>query len=484
VTIQLGDQEGTLAAAEKILDTDLSADYDAVWLPSNQYLLLDPRATQKVDPPGVAIARSPVVLGLRHEVAVELGWDTHRPSWRDIAEAANAGKFTYGMTNPAISNSALSALIAADTALAGDVDALHRFFQGQVITSGSTGNLTDQYRRRAETGQPVQGLISYESEILNLNPSLRSDDRLDLIYPSDGTLVADFPLTLLKPATDEVRHRFDAVTCRLTSKEVQARVAGTNRRPIGPDAPVPAGADPGALTTLPFPQDLAAVNALLYDFRDKLRKPSRTIYVLDVSGSMCWPRSGGTDGDPCAPAGSRRIDDMVTALEGLAGANADVAFADQVSEFSRGEQVVLMPFSDRVNDVTTIDISQDLAAGQSRIRSEAEGLAPDGATYLYEALERAYTLAASLLAADPSRITSIVLLTDGEANGDKKFADFRTFYEGLGGTPAGAVRTFTIALGEANLAEMSEVAQLTTGLAYDTQRDPLATIFFQIRGYL
>jgi Ca-activated chloride channel family protein len=286
VTIQLGDQEGTLAAAEKILDTDLTTDYDAVWLPSNQYLLLDPRAEQKVDAPGVPIATSPVVLGLRHDVAHALGWDGARPSWRDIAEAANAGKFTYGMTNPAISNSALSALIAADTALAGDADALRRFFQGQVITSGSTGNLTDQYLRRAESRQPVQGLVSYESEILNLNPTLPAADRLDLIYPSDGTLVADFPLTLLKPASEAVRQRFDAVTCQLTSKTVQARMAETNRRPVAAGARLPAGVDPAGTTTLPFPKDLGAVNALLYDFRDKLRKPSRTIFVLDVSGSM------------------------------------------------------------------------------------------------------------------------------------------------------------------------------------------------------
>jgi Ca-activated chloride channel family protein len=76
------------------------------------------------------------------------------------------------------------------------------------------------------------------------------------------------------------------------------------------------------------------------------------------------------------------------------------------------------------------------------------------------------------------------MLTDGEANGDQKLADFRTFYAGLRGTPQGSVRTFTIALGEANLGELSQIAQLTTGLAYDTRQDSLATIFFQIRGYV
>ncbi len=483
VTVALGDQEGTLAAAEKILDTDLKPQYDAVWLPSNQYLLLDPRAAAKVYAPGVPVARSPVILGLQHDIAHRLGWDQHRPSWSEIAEAANAHEFSYGMTNPAVSNSALSALIAVNTAVRGDPAQLRKFFNGQAITSGSTGNLTDQYKRREETGQPVQGLVSYESEILGINPGLPAKYRLDLIYPSDGTVEADFPLTLLKPATDDARRRFAAVTCYLTSAPAQTLMAATGRRPVLPDVALPPGVDPAGTAALPFPTSLATVNALLFDFRNKLRKPSRTIYVLDVSGSMCWP-PGGKDGDPCAPKGGRRIDTMVTALKGLAGADPTVPFADQVAEFSRGEQVVLMPFSDRVQPIRTINIDQDLAGGQRAVQQAADQLAPGGATYLYEALEQAYELAGTLIRQDPSRLTSIVLLTDGEANGDKKFGDFKTFYAGLSNTPAGNVATFTVALGEADPAELGDIATLTTGLAYNAQQDSLTTIFFQIRGYV
>jgi Ca-activated chloride channel family protein len=483
VTIQLGDQEGTIAAAEKILDTDLTPNYDAVWLPSNRYLLLDPRAAQKVYAPGVSIAMSPVVLGLQHAVARELGWDLHAPSWRDIAEAANAHEFTYGMTDPAFSNSALSALIAVNAAVHGDTTTLRKFFSGQVITSGSTGNLTDQYKRREETGDAVQGLISYESEILNLNPNLPPAYRLDLIYPSDGSVVADFPMTMLKPATAAAQARFAAVTCYLTSPAGQAAIATTNRRPELGTAPLPTGIEPAPVTQLPYPSDLATANSLLFDFRNSLRKPSRTIYVLDVSGSMCEAPSG-KDGDACAAAGARRIDALVTALKGLAGADPNVPFAEQVTEFSRGEQIVLLPFSSQTKPPLSVNVSQDLAAGQRAVQQAASDLRPDGATFLYEALEDAYTLAGNLIRQDPNRLTSIVLLTDGEANGDKKLADFRTFYNGLRGTPQGSVRTFTIALGEANLGELSQIASLTTGLAYDTRQDSLTTIFFQIRGYV
>jgi Ca-activated chloride channel family protein len=483
VAIQLGDQEGTIAAAEKILDGDLTTSYDAVWLPSNAYLLLDPRAAGKVDAPGVSIAVSPVVLGLQHDVARQLGWDLHAPSWRDIAEAANAHKFTYGMTDPASSNSALSALVAVNVAVHADQSMLREFFSGQVITSGSTGNLTDQYKRRAESGDPVQGLISYESEILNINPSLPAKAKLDLIYPSDGTVDASFPLTLLKPASDAARQRFAAVTCYLTTPAVQAAIAGTNRRPELASAHLPTGVEPAPIIQLPFPTDLATANALLFDFRNSLRKPSRTIYVLDVSGSMCLAPDAKSD-DDCAALGGRRIDALATALKGLAGADSSVPFTDQVAEFSRGEQIVLLPFSDHVGPARTIDIAQNVAAGQQQVRAAADQLKPGGATLLYEALENAYTLAGTLIKQDPDRITSIVLLTDGEANGDLKLPDFTTFYHKLAGTPAGNVRTFTIALGEANLTELQDIAALTTGLAYNTRQDSLTTIFFQIRGYV
>src|SRR5581483_5712598 len=40
VHVEFTEQAGTLDAAKRILNTDLSAQFDAVWLPSNKYLLL------------------------------------------------------------------------------------------------------------------------------------------------------------------------------------------------------------------------------------------------------------------------------------------------------------------------------------------------------------------------------------------------------------------------------------------------------------
>ena len=92
---------------------------------------------------------SPVLLGLKTSKARALGWDTQEPTWKDIADAAKAGKFTFGMTNPASSNTGLTATIGLASALAKNPDALTEedlknprladFFKGQSLTSGSSG---------------------------------------------------------------------------------------------------------------------------------------------------------------------------------------------------------------------------------------------------------------------------------------------------------------------------------------------------------
>jgi Ca-activated chloride channel family protein len=127
------------------------------------------------------IMASPVVLGVRRPLARKLGWDKKAPTWRDIAKAAEAKKFTYGMTDPSASNSGFSALVGVASALSGGgaaLDAkraidvgpdLRRFFSGQTMTSGSSGWLADQFiKKSAKRGSP-DGLANYESVLLGLN---------------------------------------------------------------------------------------------------------------------------------------------------------------------------------------------------------------------------------------------------------------------------------------------------------------------------
>lgn len=117
------------------------------------------------------------------------------------------------------------------------------------------------------------------------------------------------------------------------------------------------------------------------------------------------------------------------------------------------------------------------------MRAYISGLHVHGHTAIYDALVDAYRIMAAQDAADPGRISSIVLLTDGENNTGRDLASFIAYYRSL---PPGSPPVYTIAFGEAELPPLAEVASVTGGIAFDAVAQPigvLSTIFDEIRGY-
>ena len=144
---------------------------------------------------------SPVVLGVKRSVATRLGWAGNaKVTWKDIAAKAKAGQLRYGMTNPAASNSGVSALVGVAAALAGTGDALRvedtdergltDFFTGQTLCAGSSGWLADAFMTAQDK---LDGLINYESVLLGLNASGKLREPPELIYPEDGIITATSP---------------------------------------------------------------------------------------------------------------------------------------------------------------------------------------------------------------------------------------------------------------------------------------------------
>jgi Ca-activated chloride channel family protein len=101
---------GTLEAADAIAGD--SERYDAAWFASDDYLRLA-LASKGTDDLTTSrpIMRSPVALGVRHDVATQLGWtEDTAVSWKEIAGRASDGELGFLMTSPASSNSGLSTL--------------------------------------------------------------------------------------------------------------------------------------------------------------------------------------------------------------------------------------------------------------------------------------------------------------------------------------------------------------------------------------
>jgi Ca-activated chloride channel homolog len=471
---------GTLDGIQRVVDGDVGG-YDAVWFSSNRYLALHPEAEEAIRRQQ-EIMTSPVVLGLAPAVARSLGW--HRgaaPTWADIARAAAGGRFTYAMTNPAASNSGFSALVGVTAALSGtgaaleqrDVDEvagqLRGFFSGQKLSAGSSGWLSDAYVARATGSSPgpaVDGLVNYESVLLSVNGEDRLPDPLTIVYPSDGVVTADYPLSLLASASGAARDGYERLTGHLLTPEVQRSIMETtHRRPAVPDVEPDESFGDATLVELPFPARLDVVNDLIGTYFDRLRRPVRTVYVLDVSGSM--------EGE--------RIESLRAALVDLTG--ADDTLARQSRQFHEREEITLLPFSTTPGSPQSYVVpTTRSAADQARagIRAAAEGLTIGGDTAVYDSLEVAYDELAA--AGEGDFATSIVLMTDGETNTGAVFEDFARGHRSLPPSLR-EVPVFTILFGDGNVDEMERVAELTGGRSFDARADGLAAAFREIRDY-
>lgn len=476
VTVQLT-QTGSLTGAQSILDGQAASSYDAVWFASDQYLDLNPGAQAKLD--GTTnIMSSPVILGLQSSVAHRLGWDDKPVTWADIATAAADHEFTFAMTDPAKSNSGLSALVAVATAISGHgaalqpagiqpaIPALTGLFHAQVLKADSSGWLTQTYLADLKHPGPpaVDGLIDYESELLSVNASAPAGDGLTLIYPSDGVLRADYPLSLLASAPSAASSAYHRLTEYLRTPQVQQQIMQlTHRRPIIGGVTLSAALAAHQPFALPFPGQLSTVNGLIAAYGNTLRRPGRTVYVLDTSGSM---------------AGTR-ITELEQALEALTG--ADSSLVGQFSQLQENEQVTFLPFNTAPGAPTVFTIpASSPQPVLSQINSYIGELKAGGATAIYDSLAEAYQILAQQNAADPDRIESIVLLTDGENNTGRDEAGFTSFYDQL---PPGSPPVFTILFGDADKAQLDQIATLTGGATFDATTQPLTGIFEQIRAY-
>ncbi|GAA3074600.1 substrate-binding domain-containing protein [Streptomyces roseofulvus] len=447
---------GTLDAVEQIASGRAEKEYDAVWLSSNDYLRLRPDTAGRITNE-TPVMTSPVAVGVRPEVVTRLGWNPRKVTWSQLHQAVAAGRLTYGMTDPKRSNSGFSALVSVASGLSGAQSALserdvekatpklREFFTGQKLTSGSSGWLATAYGRRTD----IDALVNYESVLLS------SPGPLTVIRPSDGVVTADYPLTLLTAAPAGAKESAQRLTTYLRTPEAQRRITETTlRRPVVAGvAPAPR-LDRDLRRELPFPGSRSVADGLLDAYDNTLRRPSRTVYVLDTSGSM---------------AGER-----LTRLK--------EALAELTGDFRDREEVTLMPFGSSVKtgEVRTYTVDpKDPARARDAIRADAGRLTASGGTAVYSSLTEAYR---GLGAAPRDTFTSVVLMTDGE-NTDGMAADaFDAFFRGL---PAEQQRTpvFPILFGDSDRAELEHIAELTGGRLFEAAQGSLDGAFEEIRGY-
>ncbi|MCX5376272.1 VWA domain-containing protein [Streptomyces sp. NBC_00091] len=458
---------GTLDAAEQVASGKADGKFDAIWLSSNDYLRLRPEAAAKLANE-TPVMSSPVALGVKPEALARLGWKPQEVTWSAVEEAVAAGKLSYGMTDPVRSNSGFSTLVSVASGLSGaqaaltdaDVQKAHpklkEFFKGQKLTSGSSGWLVTAYAKRDD----VDALVNYESVLLSMND--RAKAPLTVIRPKDGVVTAHYPLTLLTSAPAGARESGRLLTEYLRGDAAQKAITEkTFRRPVASGvAPAP-GLDTSVRRELPFPGSRSVADGLLASYENELRRPSRTVYVLDTSGSM-------EEADRIG-----RLRSALTELTGSGSSGTGQRFRDR-------EEVTLLPFGDKVKKVLTHVVEPgNPGPALDAIRGDVKSLRPEGGTAVYGSLKAAYQ---HLGQGNADAFTSIVLMTDGQS-GDK-VQDFDSFYAGL---PEGQRHTpvFAVLFGDSDRKELTHITELTGGRLFDATdgNGSLDGAFEEIRGY-
>ena len=460
---------GTLDAVDRIA---AGGQFDALWVSHGKYLAMNDVLKSRILAQEKTML-SPVLLGLKASKARALGWDKQEPTWRDIADAAKAGKFTFGMTNPTSSNTGLTATIGLAAALAKNPDALTAadlknprladFFKGQSLTSGSSGWLAEIYERDQSK---VDGIINYESVLLSLNAGGKLSEPLTLVYPKEGIITADYPLMLLNGAR---RADYDKLVAYLRSKDFQTRMsAQTLRRPVNADAVAAPSIPKRTLIELPFPGQASFIAALLDDFLSDVRIPGSSRYVLDLSGSM----QGG------------RIDSLKRSMLMLAS-DAPVG-AGRYARFQNREEVGIITFSSEPSPTALFPMGstpEENSKTRAAIVQFIDPLASGGGTAIYSSTQRALIeLSEQRSRAKEKRYYTVVLMTDGENNRGLTQADFVAWYRAQSESVRG-IPVFPILFGEGNANELGDLAGLTGGKLFDSRSNSLTAVFKEIRGY-
>ncbi|MEL6267903.1 MAG: substrate-binding domain-containing protein, partial [Pseudomonadota bacterium] len=393
--------------------------FDAVWPANSLWIALGDSA--RVVRHDESILRSPVVLGLRRSIAERLGW-----IGRDditiamIQEAARADAFRLAMTSATQSNSGASAYIGFLYAQAGNPDLLGMAHLADPAVLAGTSDLLQQIDRSSGSSGWLKdalvanpgaydAMINYEAIVLEANRALAAsgEETLYLVYPADGLAVADSPLGYVDRGDAAREEAFLALKAHLLTPAVQDELLALGRRAglLGLSA---GDADPRvwnpdwgvdlarAITPVPTPPaDVIAEALRLY--QTELRKPSLTVWILDVSGSM--------EGEPLAQlkqAMGLILDPEAAALNLLQPSQRDIT--------------VILPFSSVPHPPVTVaggdpaQLSQALSAVQ-RLRA-------DGGTDLYAAIMRALELLAPAHADGTlfDHLPAIVAMTDGASD--------------------------------------------------------------------
>lgn len=345
--------------------------------------------------------------------SVEIGWQEllevlYSPNgWQDYGIPNGRRTVYYGHTDPFISSTALSTLIAEFYASARQNGFTGRRIGLEQVNDEAVqegvrnieqlirhySRRTTEFRQYIAQGPDYLDFVALEeNDLIYINQGLtdiQPPEPLVALYPREGTFWHEHPFGIVNApwVTDEQREAARIFTDYVLTPAVQERIMAQGFRPANPDVPLgfpfveqngvsPEG--PRTVLDVPSPEVIAAIQQS-WAF---VKKQADIWLVIDISGSM---------------NNDNKLSQAQQAAE---------AFLNGVESSNR---VALVVFNDAVEVRVPL---ADFESNEDQLRSHIRSLRANGGTQLYQATIE--TIAMLQQAEDTNRIRAVVILSDGE----------------------------------------------------------------------
>lgn len=432
--------------------------------------------------PNVAVSSNPlvltpVVIGMWRPMAEAMGWPNQPIGWSDMLALIEDpqgwgkfghpewGRFSWGHTDPEVSTTALSTLIAEFYAASGKqrnltVADVQRPEAQQFIRDLGRGIKHYGYNTLIFSSNMKKFGMAYisafpmeEITLIDFNKFDPPPTPLVAIYPREGTFWHDNPFIVLSSASEAERQAARAFYDFLLTPESQQAAMSYGFRPANLDVPLadpigPAyGVDPqGVQTVLELPNAeviVAVKNAWALN-----RKRADIMLVVDTSGSM--------EGDKLS---------MVKA--GLETFLMRILPEDRLGliTFDSSARVVV-PMA----ELSESRIPLQRAIGEMRAQ---------GKTAVFDALELARAELEALPPSEDERIRAIVLLSDGADNASSiTLEELRQRFDETG------ISIFPVAYGaDADVRILEQIAEFSRTIVVTGDTGDIAQIFENLSRY-
>jgi len=457
--------------------------YDAILAANSIWIRMGDRDLHRVSDEA-SVMRSPVVLGIKKPLAEELGWTDKDVTVSDILNAVRQEKLRFAMTSATQSNSGASAYIGLLFALANKPDMLtsehlinpelqsniKEIFGSMERGSGSSGWLNEMFISRYDT---LNAMFNYEAMVIATNQMLAKQGRdpLYVIYPADGLAIADSTVGFVnKPDNADKKEIFIKLKEYLLSEAVQEKIFKTGFRTgligMNPDKADKSVFCPEwgidlkrSISPIPWPP-ADVIKEAMNLYQTTFRKPSYTVYLLDISGSM----SG------------EGLNQLKQAMTGLLDQNIAGRYLLQASS----EDITLVITFN--NDIDSIwKISGNRPDNMTSLMNQINKIEAGGGTNIYlpviNALDFFYKEGEKI----HQYLTAIILMTDGMSAGGNLDEVRRHFQKMSSGFELPPI--FCVTFGEADDRQLKELAQFSAARVFDGRKEGLIKAFRQAKGY-